>query len=59
MEWSQILCNLVGFTETNTELFLLRHIPFKRGLSFLHIFLVKNTIHKNIKSRNRLICKCK
>ena len=48
MEWSQILCSLVGFTKTNTELFLLQHIPFKHGLSFLNIFLVKNTIHKMI-----------
>ena len=40
VEWSQILCSLVGFTKTNTELFLLRHMTFKRGLSFLTIFLV-------------------
>ena len=40
VEWSQILCSLVGFTITNTELFLLRHMTFKRGLSFLKIFLV-------------------
>ena len=26
VEWSQILCSLVGLTKTHTEVFLLRHI---------------------------------
>ena len=44
VEWSQILCSLVGFTKTNTELFcddILQHsLPFNHELSFLNIFLV-------------------
>ena len=44
MEWSQILCSLVGFTKTNTGLFLLRHITtltsIQARIIFLKIFLV-------------------
>ena len=44
VEWSHILCSLVGFTKTNTELFLLRHITnftsIQAGIIFLKIFLV-------------------
>ena len=44
MEWSQILCSLVGFTKTNTELFLLRQIAtltsIQARIILLKIFLV-------------------
>ena len=44
MEWSQILCSLVGSTKTNTELFLLPHITtltsIQTRIIFIKIFLV-------------------
>ena len=42
MEWSQILCCLeyVGFTKTNTELFVLRHITTLTSIQVQIIFLI-------------------
>ena len=38
VEWSQMLCSLVGFTKTNTELFLLRHITTLTSIQARIIF---------------------
>ena len=39
VEWSQILCSLVGFTKANTELFLLQHITTLTSIEARIIFL--------------------
>ena len=39
VEWSQILCSLVGFTKTNTELFLLQHITTLTSIQARIIFI--------------------
>ena len=41
MEWSQILCCLVGFTKINTDLFLERHITTLTSIQALIIFFFK------------------
>ena len=38
VEWSQILCSLVGFTKTKTELFLLQHITTLTSIQAQIIF---------------------
>ena len=38
VEWSQILCSLVGFNKTDTELFLLRHITTLTSIQARIIF---------------------
>ena len=53
MVWSQILCKIVGFTKTNIELFLLRHITtltsiqariiFFKGISCFALFITKTS----------------
>ena len=54
VEWSQTLCSVVGFTKTNTELILYRHVTTltsiqARIIFFLKIFLVISTDHRGYK----------